>query len=73
LDRNPCLTRSTAEESTPSPDIYWIYNPDNQKLSIQEWKRRKGFIARFIVNVEDDNVSFALTDYPIILKVKKVQ
>jgi hypothetical protein len=60
------------KESTPSPDIYWTYNPENQLLSIQEWKDRKGFIARFIVNVEDGDVSFALTDYPIILKVKKV-
>jgi len=64
----PGLTK----ESTPSPDIYWTYSPDNQLLSIQEWKDRRGFIARFIVTVADDDVSFALTDYPVILKVKKV-
>lgn len=60
------------QESTPSPDIYWIYNPENQKLSIQEWKRRKGFIAEYIVSIENEDVYFALTDGPMIMKVKKV-
>jgi hypothetical protein len=60
------------QETTPSPDVYWTYNPENQRLSIQEWKNRKGFLAEFIVNVEDGGVSFALTDGPMILKVKKV-
>ena len=64
---------SHPSEAKPSENIYWYYNADSRKLSIKEWKDRKGFVAEFYVKTDKENVFFILTDAPMVLKVKKLE
>jgi hypothetical protein len=63
----------TTFDTKPTFDIYWIYNPENRRLTIKEWKDRSSTVAEFFVIVRNGDVSLASTDGPMIMKVKKVK